>query len=89
MNKWAVDYKGPIMHGNSKYYILACVELNLRLVHFSIAKSLEATETAKLLFEGIIASYGSSIEIISDRGEWYKCDSFLCKCTNSSNGLGG
>ena len=42
MNKWAVDYKGPIMHGNSKYYILACVELNLRLVHFSIAKSLEA-----------------------------------------------
>ena len=69
MNKWAVDYKGPIMHGNSKYYILACVELNLRLVHFSIAKSLEATETAKLLFEGIIASYGSSIEIISDRGK--------------------
>ena len=69
MNRWAIDMKGPILIGSSKHYVFCGVELNLRLVHFSVAKSLEATEIAKLIFDGIIASYGSSIEIISDRGK--------------------
>ena len=69
MNSWAIDHKGPLMVGNSKKYILCCVELNLRLVHFSISNSVEAPETARLIFDGIIANYGSSIEIFSDRGK--------------------
>ena len=69
MNSWAIDHKGPLMVGNSKKYILCCVELNLRLVHFSISNTVEAPETARLIFDGIIANYGSSIEIFSDRGK--------------------
>ena len=69
LNQWAVDMKGPILIGNSKKYVFCGVEVNLRLVHFSIANSLEATEIAKLIFDGIIANYGSCIEIISDRGK--------------------
>ena len=69
MNRWAIDMKGPILIGSTKHYVLCGVELNLRLVHFSFAKSLEAKENAKLICYGIIASYGSSIKIISDRGK--------------------
>ena len=32
LNKWAADIKGPIAVGTSKKYVLACVEVNLRLV---------------------------------------------------------
>ena len=68
MNTWAVDHKGPIAVGNNKKWILCGVELNLRLVHFSLANDVSARTTAKLLFDGIIAHYGSAVEIISDRG---------------------
>ena len=83
MNSWAIDFKGPLLIGNSKKYLLCCVELNLRLVHFSIANSLEATEVARLLFDGIIANYGSSIELFSDRGR-----SFLNKINQALFALG-
>ena len=83
LNTWAVDMKGPCMVGNTKKYILCAVELNLRLVHFSLANSLDATEIARLLFDGIIASYGSSVEIFSDRGR-----SFLNKISQALFTLG-
>ena len=83
MNSWAVDMKGPIMVGSSKKYVFCGVETNLRRVHFAIAESLEAKEIARLIFEGIIASYGSSIEIISDRGK-----SFLNKLNQALFTLG-
>ena len=83
LNSWAIDMKGPILVGSSKKYVLCGVETNLRLVHFAIANSLEATEIARLIFEGIIASYGSSIEIISDRGK-----SFLNKLNQALFTLG-
>ena len=69
LNRWAIDMKGPIMVGTSKKYVLCGVELNLRLVHFSIANSLEAEEIARLIFDQIIAAYGSCVEIISDRSK--------------------
>lgn len=63
--------------------LLCCVELNFRLVHFQIANSLEAAEIARLLFEGLIANYGSCIEIHSDRGK-----SFLNKVNHALFTLG-
>ena len=83
LNSWAADFKGPLLLGLQKKWILCCVEVNIRFVHFSIANSLEAKEVARLLFEGIIASYGSAIEIMSDRGS-----SFLSKINTELFTLG-
>ena len=64
---YAIDFKGPIACNGKKKYVLCCVELNYRLVSFSLANSLEAKEVAQLLFDSIIKHYGSEVEIHSDK----------------------
>ena len=71
MVSYAIDFKGPIALNAKKRYVLCCVELNYRLVSFSLAKSLEAKEVAQLLFDSIIKHYGGAVEIHSDRAKCF------------------
>ena len=57
-------------------YVLVCVELNLRLVSFLMAKTTNAKETAELIFSEIFCCYGGAAEIVSDRSKSFQNELF-------------
>ena len=69
---FALDHKGPlfISETNKKpYYVLACVEINFRIVNFSLARTTTAAETARLLFENVVCYYGAAVQFQTDRAK--------------------
>ena len=64
---WGIDHKGPMLINQKTRFVLCCVEINIRLVSFSLAKTTSAKETARLFFDNIICVYGGAVEIVSDR----------------------
>merc|ERR1712015_450438 len=68
---WSLDHKGFMYldQKRTKYYVLCAVETNLRLVNFSLTRSITGKETAKLIFQKIICAYGSCMEFSCDRSK--------------------
>ena len=66
---WGIDHKGPTIINSKTRYVLCCVELNIRLCSFSLAKTTNAAETAQLFFDNVICVYGGAVEIVSDRSK--------------------
>ena len=81
---WGIDHKGPTYVNNKVRYVLCCVELNIRLVTFELAKTTNAKETAELFFKSVICTYGGAVEIVSDRSK-----SFLNELFDELMLLGG
>ena len=73
---WGIDHKGPQMLKGKPVYVFVAVELNFRLVSFSLAKTTNAAETAKLLFEQVFCVYGGAVEIVSDRSKSFQNELF-------------
>ena len=57
------------MGGSKPAYILCAVELNYRLVNFTMVNDLSAETTADALFTNIFSVYGSAATLISDRSK--------------------
>ena len=70
LEKWGIDYVGPITPTSSRrnQYIIVATEYLTKWAEAKAVKSADAKQTAIFLYENVIARFGCPKVLISDRG---------------------
>ncbi|MCO5548283.1 hypothetical protein L7F22_001740 [Adiantum nelumboides] len=73
--KWGIDAIGPLpMAQSGKQYIIVGVDYMTRWAEAAATTRITAKDVAKFVFENICCRFGTSLEIISDRGPGFRGD---------------